>query len=100
MIKCGECGFSITGENKANRYGSRYTYYHCTKRRLDYRCSQPYLTVDELEQQIIDFLQSISISDGFTSCFETREATRRRAQRNHKATELLDGKARLDVMRH
>ncbi len=28
MIRCGECGFSVTGEEKVNRFGSHYTYYH------------------------------------------------------------------------
>src|SRR5207249_2782245 len=42
MIRCGECGFSVTAEEKTNRYGYHYTYYHCSKRRLDFHCGQPY----------------------------------------------------------
>jgi site-specific DNA recombinase len=38
MIRCGKCGFAVTGEEKVNRFGSHYTYYHCTKRRLEARC--------------------------------------------------------------
>lgn len=31
LMRCGECGCSITAEEKVNHYGSHYTYYHCTK---------------------------------------------------------------------
>ena len=37
MIRCGECNAMITAEEKINRFGSRYTYYHCTKR-LNKKC--------------------------------------------------------------
>jgi DNA invertase Pin-like site-specific DNA recombinase len=30
MFRCGECGFAITAEEKTNRFGSQYTYYHCS----------------------------------------------------------------------
>jgi site-specific DNA recombinase len=72
MIRCGECGFSVTAENRINRYGSQYTYYHCTKRRLPVHCTQLYVTVDEVEDQIAEFLEEISLSDRFF-----RWATRR-----------------------
>ncbi len=53
MIRCGECGFMVTAEHRTNRHGTHYTYYHCTRRRLDYRCRQPYVQVHALEQQIL-----------------------------------------------
>jgi DNA invertase Pin-like site-specific DNA recombinase len=61
LIRCGECGLLITAENKINRYGSRYTYYHCTKRNLDSRCSQPSVRLEELEGQILDYLRGLSL---------------------------------------
>jgi len=61
LIKCGECGYSITAEEKRNRFGSTYTYYHCSKRRLDYHCSQPSVELKELEKQIESFLLTIRI---------------------------------------
>jgi hypothetical protein len=65
MIRCGECGFAVTGEVKVNRFGSRYTYYHCSKRRLDVRCGQRYVELDELEDQIREFLSEVKLPDGF-----------------------------------
>jgi site-specific DNA recombinase len=61
MFKCGECGFSVTAEEKTNRWGAHYTYYHCSKRRLDYRCRQPSVERDELEAQIEEFLLDLQI---------------------------------------
>jgi site-specific DNA recombinase len=63
MIKCGECGLAITAERKMNRYGYRYTYYRCTKKRPDIRCGQRYVEVVDLESQILGFLDGISISE-------------------------------------
>ena len=63
MIRCGECGFSVTAEEKTNRYGYHYTYYHCSKRRLDYRCRQPYISLRNLEQQIAAFLDEITVPE-------------------------------------
>ncbi len=65
MIRCGECGFAVTGEEKVNRFGSRYTYYHCSKRRLDVRCSQRYLALNDLEDQIRNFLTEIMLPNRF-----------------------------------
>jgi site-specific DNA recombinase len=63
MIRCGECGLSITAEYKTNRHGSHYTYYHCTKKRLNTRCTQRYVSLAELEEQIEALLERISITD-------------------------------------
>lgn len=63
IIRCGECGLMVTAEAHVNRQGHHYTYYRCTKRRLDYRCHQPYVSLPKLERQILDFLREISIPD-------------------------------------
>jgi DNA invertase Pin-like site-specific DNA recombinase len=65
MIRCGECGFMVTAEEKRNPQGTMYIYYHCSRRRLDYKCRQPYLQVGNLEAQIRQFLEDIAIPDRF-----------------------------------
>ena len=65
MIRCGECSFAVTAEVKTNRFGSRYTYYHCSKRRLDTRCRQKYVSLDDLEDQITGFLGTVSLPERF-----------------------------------
>lgn len=62
LIKCGECGASITAEHKTNRrYGCKYIYYHCTKRKG--RCSQKYIQEPELNEQFLSFIDSLSINE-------------------------------------
>jgi site-specific DNA recombinase len=63
LMKCGECGCSITAEEHTNRYGSHYTYYHCTKKKTDVNCHQKYIGSQELERQMTDYLDRIHISD-------------------------------------
>ena len=64
MIRCGECGFAVTAEERTNRYGYHYTYYHCSKHRLDYRCRQRYVSLRVLEEQIMDFIGEVTLPDG------------------------------------
>src|SRR3546814_1053429 len=61
LIVCGACGRFITAEHKTNKYGSRYTYYHCSARsRISRACSEPSIEERKLERQFADFLRSIA----------------------------------------
>ena len=62
LLRCGECGRSITAEHKQNRFGSHYTYYHCSRTRLDYRCTQKVVRAEVLEQQFLTFVDSLVIA--------------------------------------
>lgn len=61
LIRCGACGLMVTAEHKVNRFGSKYLYYHCTKRNIGTRCKEPSIEVRELERQIQRQLQRISV---------------------------------------
>ena len=66
LIRCGECGGSITAErhtktNKLNGRAHEWTYYRCTKKRPGAACAQPFIEVRELERQIDEFLASITM---------------------------------------
>ena len=58
IIRCGECGCLITAETKTKLIKGTgklksYTYYHCTNRKKDYRCSQrAVVKANDLEEQI------------------------------------------------
>jgi site-specific DNA recombinase len=56
---CGACGLTITAERKTNRYGDRYTYYHCTHRAR--ACREPSVSEEVLEMQVRAFLASLTI---------------------------------------
>ena len=65
IIRCGGCGLQVTAENKINRYGYRYLYYHCSRPRLGEKCSQPSVEVRSLEGQIGTFLRNACVREGF-----------------------------------
>lgn len=70
MISCGECGGMITAEtkkklNKESNSLKYYTYYHCTKRKTDTKCKQGSVSDFELESQISESLNQISIIPEF-----------------------------------
>lgn len=75
----------VAAEDKQNRYGSRYTYYHCSRRRLDYRCRQPCVQVEELEKQIREFLGELAIPERFEHAAVSR--LRRDEESRTKAAE-------------
>lgn len=60
LMHCGECGSMITAEIKKG-----YTYYRCTKKKLDYKCSQKYLREDALEKQFRENLNQYVIPQDF-----------------------------------
>src|SRR3990167_10696984 len=49
----------ITAQYATNRFGTRYTYYRCTKK--SGKCSQPYLSAEALTAQAHTLLQSVSL---------------------------------------
>ena len=64
LMKCGECGASITAEEKIKRPKNgkihRYIYYHCTKR-INPNCTQKSIEQDELERQIKLAIDSLNV---------------------------------------
>jgi hypothetical protein len=67
LMKCGECGCSITAEekHKIQKNGNQhdYVYYRCTKKKGD--CGQPCTNVNKLEAQFKDILAKIQIPEAF-----------------------------------
>lgn len=63
LIRCGSCGMMVTAEQKTNAYGSRYVYYHCSKRGLGPRCVERSIEQNELERQFAEFLSSVAIDE-------------------------------------
>ena len=61
LMKC-KCGRSITAEHTMNRFGTKYVYYHCTRRRGAERCAEPYVELRTLEAQFRTFIESVTLS--------------------------------------
>ena len=70
MIRCGECGASITAEERTkhqkNGNSHHYAYYRCTRRGTK-PCHQPPISVKEMEGQIMEVLGKISIPPLFAA---------------------------------
>ena len=86
LIRCGECGAMVTAEKKVNRFGSRYIYYHCTKRKRNTNCSQACIRVEELEKQLSSALQSSCIHDDFKNWAINRLRVMHQQELCHRGT--------------
>ncbi len=100
MMKCGECGASITAETKIKKQLNgnvhSYIFYHCTKR-VNPNCSQGSLEEKELIKQVSKEIMSVEMPEEFHSFAmkwwrkeNNEEATKRNAvvssqQRAYKA---------------
>jgi len=85
LLKCAECGCSITAEIKKGRY----VYYHCTFDKG--KCSGSYVREEELEQQFGEIFKQFQFSEKVFNW--TREALRmsqkEKAEFHNKAIEGL-----------
>lgn len=88
LMHCGECGMSITAEESINRFGSHYIYYHCTKKRRGYRCRQPYISLVDLEHQMLSFLEGIKMPDRYHQ-WAVRQLDKMRSKEGELKTQQL-----------
>lgn len=69
LMKCGSCGCSITAESKVkkckNGNSHYYTYYHCTKKKVEIKCEEKCVEVRKLEVMFKEKLADLQISDAF-----------------------------------
>jgi len=64
FFHCGECGFTITADKKIKPSGKEYTYYYCTKKNPNHKCSQNVFTREEkISSQINEAIQKVSLPD-------------------------------------
>lgn len=99
MIRCGVCGLAVTAEEKKNRYGYRYTYYHCTRRKRDTYCREKCIALAEMEQEIISFLGSLGIANWSRGWLDANFPDREgqlRAERDEQRKSLEANIKRLD----
>ncbi|HEU4600704.1 MAG TPA: recombinase family protein [Steroidobacteraceae bacterium] len=61
------CGLAVTGERKTNRHGSRYNYYHCTRRHPTWKCRQPSIRAEILDEQLEAFVAGVTLDKAVAS---------------------------------
>jgi len=76
LLRCATCGMMITGEYrvKTQKNGTQhfYTYYHCTKKRKNFKCSEPCIRQEKLDEQISSQLQKVSLPADWAEKLNTR----------------------------
>ena len=61
---CGECGYTITADQKTKKSGRRYVYYRCTHKSKTQICSQQHFLREEiLAEQVKQICQKVSLPD-------------------------------------
>lgn len=60
LLSCGECGMGITTETQKG-----HVYYRCTKKNGN--CSQPYVRQEELDRQLSQLLQTVSLPEDWAA---------------------------------
>lgn len=77
VFSCGACGLGITSERKIKPSGKEYLYHHCTRVHRTPRCTQPTINGKFLDQQVLDFLERITIPkrvyDWLVTCLHSTE---------------------------
>src|SRR3990172_6296945 len=67
LIRCAECGYSITGEehtrHQKNGNFNRWTYYRCTKKSNRKGCAQPFVRQEVLLSQMEQIVNQIALPD-------------------------------------
>jgi site-specific DNA recombinase len=63
LLRCGACGLTVTAEHKVNRFGSRYVYYHCTRKNRGMRCTQPSIEGRDLDGQFTGFVRRTCLDE-------------------------------------
>ncbi len=101
VLKCGECGASITAEKKTKHYKTTgksqvFIYARCTKKKGP--CSQPYLNGIEVEKQVQEFVQNLEIKPSFVEW--VKDNLRRRNEKEFEFERQQKGKLtkRLDAI--
>jgi len=64
LFRCAECVSMISAQWTTNRWGAKYRYYRCSKKRG--HCSQSYIRESHLAEQIKAQLQTISLCERYT----------------------------------
>lgn len=79
IIKCAECGGTVTGDRKLKKYkngtSQEFCYYRCKKNR-GVKCMQLYLPADQLEDQVRGYINNLELDPRFIDW--VREVLKRR----------------------
>lgn len=62
ILTCGACQRTMTAENKVNRFGTKYIYYHCARTISKHAsCREPFISENSFETQFATWLKSLTL---------------------------------------
>ncbi|EKD85679.1 MAG: resolvase protein [uncultured bacterium] len=76
LFKCGSCGSGVCGEDRINRFGSKYVYYKCTKYGGKKRCNEKYIREEKLIESIAKMIEANKENDILISKKVLREVNK------------------------
>ena len=91
LLKCGECGCSITSETHKG-----HNYYRCTKKKQS--CSQKYIREELLAEQISDIIQKVSLPSAWTK--KTIAELDKKKEENGQAEMTFAQNLRSQILEH
>ena len=74
LMRCGECGYMITAENKIKHYKKHnrtqiFTYYRCTKKNPNQKCYQPFVRESVIVNALRARIKSFALPHGWAQWF-------------------------------
>lgn len=95
LMKCGNCGGSITAEQHVKKSGRRFVYYRCSRRKLDIPCREPAVPAAKLEEQFAALLGQVSIPPKIQAWLQEQAAREldREAPRHEQVLASLQAEA-------
>jgi site-specific DNA recombinase len=72
FARCGECGYTITAERHIKKSGLVFTYYRCTHKSKNKKCTQPFLSEAEFILQIKENIKKLSLPNDWREKFLVR----------------------------
>ena len=76
LFKCGSCGSGICGEERINRFGTKYIYYKCTKYGGKKKCNEKYIREEKLIGSIARMIEENKNKDILVSKKILREVAK------------------------
>ncbi len=71
LLKCGECGMSITGEIHTNNYrngtSQSFRYYRCTRKSKIHSCREPFINETDLDFQLSALIKKYTLRGDWAS---------------------------------
>ena len=96
LLRCGNCGMMVTGENKTKvckKKTHHYVYYHCTHKSKTIECHEPCIEEKVLDEQISGILSRYAMPSPWAREFEI-------CMKNDEKEAELSSKAIIDDLRN